>query len=179
MKANVNFKHWFLVACHSGDIESLGFDKLTRPETVAGVKTPESLMDMTLGQMVALSELNDGREMFYKVCAELLKLEPKQVDNARAVDVVRFVGWVCGKVKKINSMFEKIKTKPSDKEVQAGISQLNFGVFGIVDWYAKRMGISDHEQVFGVPWVRVYKCLEMDNKTVMYNKRLQEIMSKG
>ena len=88
---------------------------------------------------------------------------------------MRFVGWVVESVKKINDMFDRIKIKPSSEQQRAGIEDLNFGIFGLVDWYAKRMGITDHEDVMSVTWVRVYKCLEMDNKTSEFQKRLIKV----
>ncbi len=36
-------------------------------------------------------------------------------------------------------------------------------------------GITDHEQVESVPWVRVYKCLDMDAEKIRYERRLREI----
>lgn len=175
MNNKTNFKDWFIIACHSEDTATLNMETMTRPLYVAGKQTPESLNEITLGQMVELSQMKSGREMFYKVCWELLKIDTAQVDSARAVDVVRFVGWVLGRVKEINELFEKTKGNPSPEEVRAGINKLNFGVFGMIDWYAKRMGITDHEVVMSVPWIRLYKCLDMDSKTNEYQKRLAKI----
>ena len=59
--------------------------------------------------------------MFYTVCRVLLKMKQKQVDNARAVDVVRFCGWVAGQVQKINKLFDSVKSKPTKEEERAGI----------------------------------------------------------
>ena len=102
-------------------------------------------------------------------------MEAKKVDDCFAVEVVRFVGWVLGKVKTINELFDKAKSQPSDEEIRAGINQLNFGIFGLIDWYALRMGITDHEEVTKVPWGRVYKCLDMDKRTNDYRKKLQKV----
>ena len=175
MNNETNFKDWFIVACHSEDTATLNMEMMTRPLYVAGKQTPESLNEITLGQMVELSQLKSGREMFYKVCWELLKIDVAQVDSARAVDVVRFVGWVLRRVKEINRLFEKTKGNPTAEEIRAGINKMNFGVFGMIDWYARRMGITDHEEVMSVPWVRVYKCLDMDSQTNEYHKRLTKI----
>ena len=75
---------------------------------------------------------------------------------------------------------ERIQTiqmfcNPTAEEIRAGINKMNFGVFGMIDWYARRMGITDHEEVMSVPWVRVYKCLDMDSQTNEYHKRLTKI----
>lgn len=175
MEKDVSFKDWLAVALMSEQTAMLGMETMTRPEEVGGVSTPENLESMTIGQMLDLSRLTDGRQMFYKVCEILLGLDVKQTANARAVDVVRFVGWVLGRVKEINGLFEKTKGNPSPEEVRAGVLRLHFGVFGMIDWYAQRMGITDHEAVMSVPWIRIYRCLDMDNKTNEYQKRLAKI----
>ena len=55
-----------------------------------------------------------------------------------------------------------------------GIAKRNLR-FGILDWYAKRMGITNHDEVLTVPWLRIYKCMDMDNKVEQYQRRLNEI----
>lgn len=175
MKKKTKFREWFIVALHSEDMRGLKLEELTRPMKVAGRRTPENLNEMTVGQMAELSKLKDGAQMFYQVCGVLLGLTPKQVDGARATEVVRFVGWVLGQIKWINSLFDKAKLVPTKQERQAGIERLNFGVFGMVDWYAKRMGIADHDEVMKVSWMRLYKCLEMDNKITMFNRKLTKV----
>lgn len=177
MRKDVCFKDWLTIALMSDDVEALNLEGMSRPYEVAGVMTPENLNEMTVGQMLDLSGLNDARQMFYSVCGVLLGLERSQTANARAVEVVRFVGWVLGRVKEINRLFEKAKGKPTQEEIRAGIQKMDFGVFGMIDWYARRMGISDHEKVMSVPWLRLYKCLDMDNQTVEFNKRLQKVLS--
>lgn len=175
MREGEKFKHWMVIASFSKDIEGLELERCTRPMKVGNVRTPSSLDDMTLGQMVQMSDCKTGAELFYRVCNVLLGMEAKKVDDCFAVEVVRFVGWVLGKVKTINELFDKAKSQPSDEEIRAGFNQLNFGIFGLIDWYALRMGITDHEEVTKVPWGRVYKCLDMDKRTNDYRKKLQKV----
>ena len=78
-------------------------------------------------------------------------------------------------MQRINALFDSVKGKPTKEEEKAGIDKLKFGVFGLIDWYALRMGITDHEEVTKVPWGRGYKCLEMDNKRHEFDKRLAKI----
>ena len=94
------------------------------------------------------------------------------------MEVVRFVGWVVSEVERINKLFDKIQAKPTAKEQRAGVERLDFGLFGMIDWYARRMGIQNHDEVFQVPWARIYKCMDMDAKTRDYERRLQEIATK-
>ena len=91
-----------------------------------------------------------------------------QHHQVTAVDVVP------EKVEKINKLFEKASGKPSEIERRAGIDKLTFGLFGMLDWYALRMGYVDHDEVLRVGWMRIYKCMDMDTKKAEFNKRLQE-----
>ena len=102
-------------------------------------------------------------------------MKPEVVNVCKATEVVSFVGWVYGRIEKINALFDKAKRKPTDKEIRAGINKLQFGIFGMIDWYALRMGITDHEDVMRVPWMRVYQCLSMDNQKQEFEKRLSEV----
>ncbi|MCI6672417.1 MAG: hypothetical protein MSG77_07760 [Prevotella sp.] len=175
MDKGTKFKEWIIRAEFSHDTANIELEKLTRPLRVGSIRTPIDLNDMTIGQMVQLSECKNGREMFYIVCGVLLGMKQKQVDDCRAVDVVRFCGWVAGRLKQINALFDSVKSKPTTEEEKAGVSSLNFGVFGLIDWYALRMGITDHEEVTNVTWGRVYKCLEMDMKKREFDKRLAKV----
>ena len=175
MDKSTRFREWIVLVEFSKDIETLEIEKLTRPLKVGKVETPANLEEMTIGQMVQLSECKGWREMFYTTCAVLLGMSKKDVDKCWAVDVVRFCGWVAGRVHKINALFDSVKSKPTVEEEKAGVDKLQFGVFGLIDWYALRMGITDHEEVVGVTWVRVYKCLEMDNKRREFEKRLSKV----
>lgn len=177
MKKETNFKDWLTLALMSADLSGLQLATLSRPPFVGDKETPEDLNAMTLGQMVTLSECGDGREVFYVVCETLLGMSREETGEARAVDVVRFCGWVVGQIKKINALFDKAKGKPTEKELQAGVNKLQFGIFGLVDWYARRMGITDHEDVMRVPWGRVWQCLDMDTKTREYEKRYNDILA--
>lgn len=175
MKKDLHFKRWIVRAEYSRQTEELQLEKMSNPLYVGRVRTPTDLNDMTIGQMVQISECKGDRTMFYIVCKVLLNMEQQQVDESPATDVVRFCGWVAGTIQRINELFDSVKTKPTKEEERAGIDKLKFGVFGLIDWYARRMGITDHEDVTNVTWGRVYQCLKMDNETNAFEKRLQKI----
>lgn len=171
MDRNTTFGYWVRVA----PFTDYKLQTYTRPPFVAGVATPADLNELSMGQLIELTSLQDNNNSFAEVCRIVLGLDAQQVAKARAVDVVRFVGWVVGEAERINKMFECAEARPSKEEEQAGIKKLRFGLFGMLDWYARRMNIQDHDQVLAVPWMRVWRCLDMDNKTNQFNKRLQEI----
>lgn len=174
MEITTKFKDWLVIAQHS----NFEMAKFTRPAFVGGVATPANLFGLTLRQLISLSEIGDTDDSFYSICDSVLGINHDDVDEARAVDVVRFVGWVSGELEKVNRMFEKVECgKPTDIEKRAGVETLRFGLFGMLDWFAQRMGIEDHDKVLNYPWLRVYKCMDIDNKTNLYKVRLQKLQA--
>lgn len=168
-------RQW-LVMIENGAKMDADIKTFTRPDEVAGKEPPEDLSGMTMGQVLTMSGCESGGEMFFVVCKELLGMKEDEVLKADAAEVVRFVGWTIAEIDKINKRFQSIKVSRTQEEIRAGIDKMDNGAFGIVDWYARRMGISDHEEVMSVPWLRVYQCLKMDAERGEYEKRLSKIM---
>ena len=86
------------------------------------------------------------------------------------------VNMIQSEMERIGKLFASLHSERTSEEVNAGIDRLDFGTFGIVDWYAKRMGIVDHEDVFKTPWVRVYQCLKIDHENMEFEKRYRKII---
>lgn len=172
MDKDTKFKYWLVLAQLAG----FKIEKFGRPSFVGSKETPRNLQGLTLGQLISLSELDGTNDSIYSICDTILGLSREDVDDSRAVDVVRFVGWVSGEVDKINRLFENAAiNKPSQLEKQAGIESLKFGLFGMLDWFAQRMRIQDHDKVLSIPWVRIYKCIDIDNKKMAYEIRLAKL----
>lgn len=172
MKINTTFGYWVKVAPLAG----FKMQTFTRPAFIGKKATPTTLNELTIGQLIELSQLKDTTESMYNVVEIVMDVGRKEIEKARAVDVVRFIGWVHGEVDKINKLFDKVGgSKPTEKEKKAGIDKLRFGLFGMLDWYALRMRIQDHDTVLAVPWMRIYKCMDMDNKKQKYERNLQRI----
>ncbi len=170
---STTFGYWLRVA----QFTDFKIGKFSRPEFVGKQPTPKNLNDLTLGDLITLSGVGDSAASIYVITETIMHLGAAETDAARAVDVVRFVGWVYGEVEKINALFESTNIPPTEKERRAGIDRLKFGLFGMVDWYAQRMGIPDHEEVMKVPWMRVYKCIQMDNERRLYERRYEDMIT--
>ncbi len=171
MNENTKFGRWLTLAT----LSRFKLERYSRPRFVGKVEVPTTLNELTIGQIIELSELKDDNESLYKICEIVLGMERKAVRNARAVDVVRFIGWVYDEVERINKLFSKTDNKPTAREQRAGIERLRFGLFGMLDWYAVRMGITNHDDVLQVPWMRIYKCMQMDNEKRAYEIRLNKV----
>lgn len=175
MKPDVKFRYWLVCAVAAGwKMDESGYP---RPQFVGNHATPENLDSLPFGKLIELSQLQDSTQVFYGICKILLDMEREEVDMARAVDVVCFVGWVTEEVNKINENFRKLSVKPTDTERKAGIEKLNFGLFGMMDRYARRMHITNHDDVLSVAWIRIYRCIDMDNKEGEFQKRYTEVIS--
>jgi hypothetical protein len=171
MDNNTTYGYWRVIARHCNYTIEEGFE---RPAYIGEVKCPEDLSALTIGQLIEIGEAN-GPEADYRIIDIVLGIDKAETDKCRATEVVAFLSWIGRQVKKVNRLFEQVQTRPTAKEKQAGVERLQFGLFGILDWYAKRMGITNHDEVLAVPWLRIYKCMDMDNKIERYQRRLNEI----
>lgn len=149
-----------------------------RPVMVGGIKTHSTLNDLTMGELMKLQGISSEREMMFIPCQVLLGLDEREVMRSDAYDVLAFVLWVAREVERINRLFASTNIPPTPEEKQAGADKMNFGMFGIIDYYAQRMGITDHEAVEYVPWVRIYKCLDMDAQRVRMERRLRKVFER-
>lgn len=149
-----------------------------KPASVCGQPVPDSLDDLTFGDLMALQNIKDNHTLIEALSRIVLKTPPEQVLCAPATEVFGLVSWIGKEVERINKLFEGIKTTPSDDERAAGIESLSFGVFGVADWYARRMGMTDQDDALKIKWVRIFECMRMDNEVDAYGRRLREIISK-
>lgn len=150
---------------------------LPRPYVMLGKAVPENLNEITLGELIMLQHTMTNAPNDYeriKGCA-LIILHKDITEDITAEHFFGFGMWVVRELQRISKLFESLKSIPSEEERQAGIERLNFGFFGTLDWYCRRMGITDHSDAEKVPWVRVYKCMEIDSKTNEYERRLRKI----
>lgn len=170
MNIKTTYAEWLPIA----KIAGYKLQTYSRPEKVGGHAVPETFNELTIGQVLELSSLTED-DAVTGVCRVVLNMTPQEVMKARAVEVVRFVGWALAELEKINDLFKAAQIEPTAEERRAGVQALDFGLFGMIDWYAVRMGIHDHDEVLGVNWMRVYKCVDMDNKKALFQRKLQEV----
>lgn len=155
-----------------GEIEAL-----PKPRFIDNKKVPDDLNDITFGQFIRLQSICEPMELIFIPCRELFNMTDQEILKCKASDILGFSIWVVKEIAKIGKMFASTEIKPTKEELMAGVDHLQFGIFGLIDYYATRMGITDHEQVEFVPWVRVYKCIDIDSKRAAYQRRLQRILS--
>ena len=140
-------------------------------------QTPANLDEATLGDVIEGGDQLSKAESVLQGVQRLSGLTEEQLMDAPAQDVLAFIGMCAEQLRRIERLFAACKVEPTKEERQAGMADLDHGVFGLVDWYAQRMGISDHDQVFErVKWVYVYNALKIDTDNQRFQRRLQEII---
>ena len=187
-KINTTFKEWITIAPHT----AFQMQEFSRPYSVGKrrekwwkrakpVLVPNDLWGISMSQLIDLSELEDGENGFYKVCNVLLGLTVDEVNKARAVDVVKLCGWVYTEVKKINEIFSNIpKPDLTNDEQMAGFGEKDDnGLFNMLDWYARRMGIQDQDDAAKVGWSKIYAAIKKDNEDAIKQRRLIEIQNRN
>ena len=163
-----------LSECTSEDIQAK-ISRLERPYSVCGVSVPNDLNSLTIGELLRLQAIQTEEDALMVPCEVILNLPKEKVMNAEASEVFGFLMWVSKEMETINKLFERTRVPPTKEEKEAGVESLNFGAFGLIDWYARRMGYLEHEAVEHVKWPIIYKCLEMDAMQTMYERRLREV----
>lgn len=171
----MSFEEWFKLLYHGYFEQPFQFEQLSKPRYVGDKIVPNDLNDLTFGQVVELQGIQEVNSMFIVPLRVILGMSTDEVMQSSATEVVRFAAWAAREMERINKLFASTNRKPTDKERKAGIESLRFGIFGTVDYYAQRMGIKDHEEVMSVPWMRVYKCLQIDSEKAKYELRLRKV----
>lgn len=140
---------------------------------------PQDLQQATLGTLTKLQRAPKDNDYCTTCCAlvsTLLDVDAKIVASRRAIEVIGIVNMIQSEMERIGKLFQSLNTEKTSDEIHAGIEKLDFGVFGIVDWYAQRMGIVDHEEVFKTPWARIYQCMKIEHENGEFEKRYRKII---
>lgn len=146
-----------------------------KPLYLGGKACPKDLGGLTFGQLVKLQDIRSIEEMLILPATTVMEIPLPRLLSEPVDKVTGFSMWCAKEVEKIAGLFALASSKPAPEEIQAGINRLKFGTFGLIDWFAIRMGIQDHEDVMDIPWVRIYRCLDMDSQKLEYEKRLRKI----
>lgn len=148
-----------------------------RPARVLGRAVPDTLDDLTYGQLVEMQMCGTSvGEAIVCLCRIILGIgNERSILRCDAATMAGFIFWATSEVERISKLFASVQRPPSTEEVQAGIHNLQFGAFGTADWYARRMGLKTHDEAFFTKWVRIYQCLKMDNELEEYKSRLTKI----
>lgn len=154
-----------------------------RPDKLCGKDVPKSLNGISYGVLDDLKTCatgdgfqgTDKEDDILGGCARiLLGIEPRELQKENVNDVFGFANFVTDELERINKLFKSIKIRYSKEEIAAGILELDFGSFGILDWYAMRMGMVNQNEVRNVAWVRIFQCMKIDCVKNEYERKLSQ-----
>ncbi len=166
-----------LPLCHKKHQEELleTLKEAKRPAFVCGKEVPADLNTITYGQLDDFSRISQTEDdPAVRVFSILLGLDAPQIYEMNVFDVFGIINFVRVELERINGLFSSIKVTHTSEEIAAGVEDLNFGTFGVIDWYAKRMGITNQDEVYNVAWIRIYTCMKNDNEKAEYEQRLNK-----
>lgn len=166
-----------LPLCHKNHQEELlgQLKSAKRPAFILGKEVPANLNTITYGQLDDFSRIDhENEDPAVKVFSILFDMTLDQVYGLNVYDVFGVINFVRTELDRINRLFASIKVTHTPEEIAAGVEDLNFGTFGVIDWYAKRMGITNQDEVYGVAWIRIYTCMKNDNEKSEYEQRLNK-----
>lgn len=147
-----------------------------KPTEMCGANVPDDLNLVSYGLLDDLANISGSgvADPMAEIISRLLEVDTEKVYEANVFDVFGISKWIGNEVKRINKLFDSISPNYSPEEIAAGVKSLNFGSFGVLDWYANRQRISDQNQVRDVAWIRIYTCMKNDNAKAEFNKRLNK-----
>ncbi|MDH6354531.1 hypothetical protein M2132_000859 [Dysgonomonas sp. PH5-45] len=131
---------------------------------------------LVFGQLCQLQQMKTVGDLFVNSFYILLKMPEAELMQHTAADCLRFIWHVKTQLERITELFSAIHYKPSPEEVRAGIEKMNHGFFGTADWYARRMGITDHEEVFQTNWMRIYKAMKIDFENNRFEQNYRKVI---
>lgn len=145
-----------------------------KPYSLCRREVPVNLNSISYGMLDDLRTAASSDDPVGGCVRVLLGVNEAQLMDEDVNDVFGFVTFVTKELEKINKLFSGIKQTYSKEEEAAGIHDLDFGSFGVLDWYARRMGISNQNDVRDVAWVRIYQCMKNDNMQSEFERRLHK-----
>lgn len=166
--------HWepFLEADQVAELK-----EIKCPAQIGGRNAPQDLNDITLGQLIELEAIAAEKGVFAAIAKVLLGKDEAWAMKAPAMEMLGLRNMVVAEQDRIAALFASLTRDHTAAEIMAGVESLNFGMFGLADWYARRMGISDHDDAFNTPWIRVWQCRKNDIEESEYRERLQKIQN--
>lgn len=148
--------------------------KLPLPSKMCGKDVPKDLNGISIGQLIAIQNCKADDVMVQAPCV-VLGVKDVQVMHEHADKVLAFDFMVASELERIAKIFETINIPPTELQKKAGYDKLNFGPFAILDNFALRMGITNHEEAERVPWIRVFKCMQMDAARELCRRKAEQI----
>lgn len=142
------------------------------PARFRGRDVPQDLNGLTLEQLARLWRIRTEEDLFREGCVVVLGEAEDGWENTPLLSALGAANMISEELPKVMRKWDEAHGEPSAEEAMAG--SLDLGIFGIADWYARRMGIGNHDEVFSTPWVRIWQCMYNDRLSAEYQDRLAD-----
>ncbi|EGK04673.1 hypothetical protein [Dysgonomonas mossii] len=137
-----------------------------------------SFDELKFKQLIELqTKIKSFHDLIFVSFEVLHGLKYNDIISLSAFDCLGFALYAKNEISRITNLFKDIEYKPTAEEERAGIKKLSHGFFGTIDWYARRMGISNHDEVVELNWMRIYQCLKIDSDNNIFEKRYRQIIT--
>lgn len=165
----------YMLPCCAESVQKDLLERLNaqpRPYALCGKEVPKNLIALSYGTLDDIRSATTAEDPIAECVRILLGISSSDLLEADVNDVFGFLAFVKSELEKINKLFTDIKQTYSREEEAAGVHNLDFGSFGVLDWYARRMSITNQNEVRDVAWLRIYQCMKNDNEQADFERRL-------
>lgn len=151
---------------------------IPRPRKVGKCEVPENLNDLTIGALLMMQRGGkDARSLCGVVARDVVGTTFEALMEAKAYDVIGLLNFVAEEMQRISKLFSEAGRKPTSQEIRAGYNELDFGAFGIIDWFTQRSnGRLSHEEASAVKWPLILEAMRKDAKLERYGRRYEEVL---
>jgi hypothetical protein len=188
----MKLRHYEDIITYGGIMTAESRERLARipcPKRIAGHQAPKDLNALTMEQLISLWSIPDEKSIPSDSLAAVFgyHANPRRCErkerlirrHARHVRIGKAVGWcnfIQSELLRIKEMWSRCEVPIEALDRQAGVEQLNFGFFSIIDAYAQRQHISDPDEVLKVQWMKVWQSLLKDAETYKYKRRKDKLI---
>lgn len=153
-------------------------EQAPRPQTLGGVAVPENLNGLTLGQLAELWSIRTEDDLLRRAPAVVLGLSEAQIMKSDTAAMVGFLNFIGRESARIQRLWEECQVPPTPEQLEAGLLGLNFGPFGLIDSWARRMGFTSHDEAAKTKWLVVWQCMKNDAQVAAFERRYQKIINR-
>lgn len=123
-----------------------------KPRRLCGRYMPSTLTYLRMGAFVEVMQCKDE----IKLLKTIYNVTESELQNEWAQNVIGAIKWTIEQLESITASFSQLE---SDTETEK-----KGNIFSTIDWYAQRMGITNHDDVLKVPCLIIWQCAKEDQE---------------
>lgn len=123
-----------------------------KPKLLCGRYMPSDLTHLRMGTFVEVMQCKDE----IKLLTTIYNVTQSELQTEWAQNVIGAIKWTIEQLESITESFSQLE---SDTE-----NDKQGNIFSTIDWYAQRMGITNHDDVLKVPCLIIWQCAKEDQE---------------